>query len=198
MAIYNIILEGPDGVGKSTVGKLLAEELRAELRHCVPIKQNWISNVCSDAEYFSARAGANTYTITDRWFGISYLVYNHEAKIDDLLFLLDQFHIDNGAFIAMPVFIVVAATGEDALVKRINQRGDAYYTAEQILTFNTKYRKLARLFVEAGVPCLVFSLGGEALMDDCTSADIAEHIVRLATKKSLTNILEVEEQWIKW
>lgn len=198
MAIYNIILEGPDGVGKSTIANLVACKLRAELRHCVPIKDKWKANVCADRCYFEMRENSGVYTVTDRWFGISDMIYNPEARVEDLMFLVKQFAIsaDQGIS-AMPVFLVVDESGESALAKRIEQRGDQYYSAHEILQFNSKYRELASLFLRCNVPCVVISLSAKALQDEDISAQISDKIQELACGYILANIVGSEEQWIE-
>ena len=70
-----IVLEGPDGSGKSTLGKQLTKSLEAEYRHSGrPVSKQEIENLISDLEFLS---WSKKLYIIDRAPWISEFIYSN-------------------------------------------------------------------------------------------------------------------------
>jgi len=132
-----IILEGPDGIGKSTLCEYLKDNYKLDYIHNLADNPNTL-------EYYLNQLNQYNNVVIDRG-SISELVYsnvynrNIRMPWDDQIKFLESF---NG------IYIICYASNYNDLKTRFMKRGDTDLVTENLREINGLYKFLARLLSE--------------------------------------------------
>jgi thymidylate kinase len=165
-----IILEGPDGAGKTTLAEALVAKTGAELWHRGPIQGS------PQEEYLDPITGwdSSTHVICDRWH-LGELVYGPifrgESKLDE------DTRIDIDLAIRKAGGILVYCRPHvTSMQLNIRRRGDDMVSEDQLLDITAAYDRVMRASLIGGITVNPF----EHHIDDLTT-----HIIVLASQAQL-------------
>lgn len=142
---WNIILEGGDCTGKSTIYPLLAEKLEILVGHRAEKPSNfYTANIEMFTQLNSMNIQNNKHCLYERSFiseliyGIRFRKYTHEQE---MVFFEALKYIPENTII----FILTAQ--QEELIKRYQKRGDSFVKATEILAIDAEYIQLAQAIV---------------------------------------------------
>lgn len=142
---WNIILEGGDCTGKSTIYPLLAEKLEILVGHRAEKPSNfYTANIEMFTQLNSMNIQNNKHCLYERSFiseliyGIRFRKYTHEQE---MVFFEALKYIPENTII----FILTAQ--QEELIKRYQKRGDSFVKATEILSIDAEYMQLAQAMV---------------------------------------------------
>ena len=142
---WNIILEGGDCTGKSTIYPLLAEKLEILAGHRAEKPSNfYTANIEMFTQLNSMNIQNNKHCLYERSFiseliyGIRFRKYTHEQE---MVFFEALKYIPENTII----FILTAQ--QEELIKRYQKRGDSFVKATEILAIDAEYIQLAQAIV---------------------------------------------------
>lgn len=154
---YNIILEGCDCCGKDTVARYIEAKLqRLETKHCIPVKHNQRTEINEyiklDEQYWKLNQKNKRYSLYNRWYGISDLVYNPNTTDADIVFIANFLKCNP------EVQVVFFNITEDVLRERLKNRGDEFYNIEELLQYRQLYVVVFNMLRNLGVPVLWYDV----------------------------------------
>lgn len=134
-----IIIEGPDGVGKSTLAKALQRQLKTSYVHFGPLPDWW--------KYHDYLTRAMTHAVYDRYH---WSCYAYAGVAPQPLEMTPQFcrELDLALRIRAKqdyaTILIISGSGD--FYKKNSQRDDAYFTHKQIVSVNKKFLEVPNYF----------------------------------------------------
>lgn len=142
---WNIILEGGDCTGKSTIYPLLAEKLEILVGHRAVKPSNfYTANVEMFIQLNSMNIQNNKHCLYERSFiseliyGIRFRKYTHEQEM---------VFFDALKYIPENTIIFILTAQQQELINRYQKRGDSFVKATEILSIDAEYMQLAQAMV---------------------------------------------------
>lgn len=142
---WNIILEGGDCTGKSTIYPLLAEKLEIPVGYRAEKPENFYkANIEMFTQLNSMNIQNNIHCIYERSF-ISELIYGKRfRKYTDEQ---EMAFFDGLKYIPENTIIFILTAQHEELIKRYQKRGDSFVKATEILLIDVDYLQLAQTIV---------------------------------------------------